>query len=379
MPNSEHFESEEHYENQAKKYRRFAQRKNDMEQQQNPSMFSIFNDSYLNEFKLFYALFGKIPSAFTIGGLILEKAVTFFEKEYQPQIQEELFLNFYSRNKKAYLTDERMFLLKNGLLITFNDRDTCRVLGSPPDRTFTQELTNQLLKFKIREQGTQYKINLLTQSRYEGITTEQLKINRVKLDIHANYNDDFAEAHETITKRLNQKNDKGLVILHGLPGTGKTSYLRFLTGKIRKKIFFLQPHIAAHITDPEFVSILIQNPNSVLIIEDAENILMNREDTGNSVVSILLNLADGLLSDCLNLQIICTFNTSISNIDEALLRKGRLIAKYEFGKISAEKAKQLSEKLGFQTQITEPMTLAEIYNQTEKQFHQPKEKRKIGF
>lgn len=369
----------EHYENEARKYRRFAQRKNDMEHQQNPSMLAIFNDSYLNEFKLFYALFGKIPSAFTIGGLILEKAVTFFEKEYQSQIQEELFLNFYSRNKKTYLTDERMFLLKNGLLVTFNDRDTCRVLGSPPDRTFTQELTNQLLKFKIREQGTQYKINLLTQSRYEGITTEQLKINRVKLDIQANYNDDFTEAHETITKRLNQKNDKGLVILHGLPGTGKTSYLRFLTGKIRKKIFFLQPHIAAHITDPEFVSILIQNPNSVLIIEDAENILMNREDTGNSVVSILLNLADGLLSDCLNLQIICTFNTSISNIDEALLRKGRLIAKYEFGKISAEKAQQLSEKLGFQTQISEPMTLAEIYNQTEKQFHQPKEKRKIGF
>ena len=127
------------------------------------------------------------------------------------------------------------------------------------------------------------------------------------------------------------------------------------------------------------MSILIQNPNSVLIIEDAENILMNREDTGNSVVSILLNLADGLLSDCLNLQIICTFNTSISNIDEALLRKGRLIAKYEFGKISAEKAQQLSANLGFQTVITEPMTLAEIYNQSEKQFHNPKEKRKIGF
>ena len=86
----------EHYENEARKYRRFAQRKNEMEQQQNPSMLAVFNDSYLNEFKLFYALFGKIPSAFTIGGLILEKAVSFFEKEYQSEIQEELFLNFYS-------------------------------------------------------------------------------------------------------------------------------------------------------------------------------------------------------------------------------------------------------------------------------------------
>ncbi|MFN8356434.1 MAG: AAA family ATPase [Spirosomataceae bacterium] len=368
----------EFYDNETKKYRRFAQRRHEMDTV-NPSLLAVFNDSYINEFKLYYALFGQIPSAFTMGGLVLDKAVEFFEKEYQADIQQELFLNFYSRQKKTFITDERMFLLKNGMLVTFNDRDTCRMLGNPPDKEFVHTLTQKLTKFKIREQGTQYKINLLAQSRYEGITTEPLKISRVKLDIKANYNDDFEPIHEIITRRLNQKNDKGLIILHGLPGTGKTSYLRFLTGKIRKKIFFLQPHIAAHITDPEFINILIQNPNSVLIIEDAENILMNREETGNSVVSVLLNLADGLLSDCLNLQIICTFNTAISNIDEALLRKGRLIAKYEFGKLTAEKAAHLSASIGFSNPVSEPMTLAEIYNQQEMHFHNLKEKRKIGF
>ena len=65
-------------------------------------------------------------------------------------------------------------------------------------------------------------------------------------------------------------------------------------------------------------------------------------------------------------QIIATFNCDLTKIDSALLRKGRLIANYEFGKLDIESSKILSEKLGYPgDQITEPMTLAEIYNQSE--------------
>jgi hypothetical protein len=43
-------------------------------------------------------------------------------------------------------------------------------------------------------------------------------------------------------------------------------------------------------------------------------------------------------------------------VDSALMRKGRLIAKYEFGKLSIDKAQQLSNHLGFDKVITTPMT-----------------------
>lgn len=362
-----------------KKYLRFGRDDSNGADPNPHLMASAFNQSYLNDYKLYYALFNEIPSAFAINGIMLDKAVVFFKKEYGELIIKDFFVELFSPTQKKYIVDEHFYLLNNRHLIAFNDRETCRIITDAPDRAFIEKLTQQIRQFRIREQGHQYKINLITQSRYEGITTEPLKINRIKLNIRANYNDDFWDIHQIIEKRLNHKNDKGLVILHGLPGTGKTSYLRYLTGRVKKKIFFLQPHIAAHITDPEFVSILVSNPNSVLIIEDAENILMNREATGNSVVSILLNLADGLLSDCLNLQIVCTFNTSISNIDDALLRKGRLIAKYEFGKLTLEKTRQLSAQLGFETDLSEPMTLAEVYNQQERSFGPSKEQRKIGF
>jgi hypothetical protein len=55
-------------------------------------------------------------------------------------------------------------------------------------------------------------------------------------------------------------------------------------------------------------------------------------------------------------------------VDSALMRKGRLIAKYEFGKLGVEKAQRLSRHLGFDRIITMPMTVAEISNQHEKEF-----------
>lgn len=121
-------------------------------------------------------------------------------------------------------------------------------------------------------------------------------------------------------------------------------------------------------TNPDLITVLIENPNSIFVIEDAENIVVDRERNGASPVSALLNISDGLLSDCLNIQIICSFNTDISKVDSALLRRGRLIAQYEFKALEVTKAQALSYKLGFDSIINRPMTLTEIYNQEERDF-----------
>jgi negative regulator of sigma E activity len=61
------------------------------------------------------------------------------------------------------------------------------------------------------------------------------------------------------------------------------------------------------------------------------------------------------------------------------MRKGRLIAKYEFKELAVEKAQLLSNKLGFDTNINSPMTLTSIYNQDEKDFQQSRKSNPIGF
>ncbi|MBK6834485.1 MAG: hypothetical protein IPG89_09500 [Bacteroidetes bacterium] len=61
------------------------------------------------------------------------------------------------------------------------------------------------------------------------------------------------------------------------------------------------------------------------------------------------------------------------------MRKGRLIAKYEFKELEIEKAQQLSNKLGFDTNINSSMTLTSIYNQDEKDFQQSRKPNPIDF
>jgi hypothetical protein len=193
-----------------------------------------------------------------------------------------------------------------------------------------------------------------------------MEVKRTRLDIDLYYEDDFKETDEVIRKRLNKSNDKGIVLLHGIPGSGKTTYLRHLIGKIRKRVLFLSPSVAGTLTSPDFIQLLMDNPNTVLVIEDAENVIMDRRHHSGSSVANLLNISDGLLADCLNIQLICTFNSSLSLVDSALMRKGRLIARYEFGKLNIAKAQRLSQHLGFDTPIDKPMTIAEITNPHEK-------------
>jgi len=230
---------------------------------------------------------------------------------------------------------------------------------------FVNECTALMKGFKEKQRRKPLEMNLIIRGR-NGLELRSLEVKRTKLDLDLFYEDDFKEVDATINKRLNNNKDKGIVLLHGLPGTGKTTYLRYLIGKIKKRVLFVSPNIAGDITNPDFIQLLVSNPNSVLIIEDAENVIMDRKLSNNALVSNLLNISDGLLADFLNVQLICTFNNSLTLVDNALLRKGRLIAKYEFGKLGINKSQSLSKHFGFDTVINEPMTIAEIANQHEK-------------
>lgn len=240
-----------------------------------------------------------------------------------------------------------------------------------------EHLIDGINQFKILEEDRPKLLILVSENR--GIETKERYINKVELDVDLNYNSDFHTVDQLIRKRLNEPRDKGIVLLHGKPGTGKTTYIRYLTAQLDKKILLLSPEIAAQATSPKLIQILLDNVNSILVIEDAEQLLQDRGAQRNSAISGLLNMADGLLADVLNIQIICTFNTDISKIDSALLRKGRLIAKYEFKELSLEKSRTLSRHLGFESKIEKPMLLTDIYNQSEGGFESGVETRKIGF
>jgi len=200
----------------------------------------------------------------------------------------------------------------------------------------------------------------------------------MRLSIANNYNDDFELINERIIRTLN-KEDKGLYLLHGNPGCGKTSYIKYLTTKTKKRIIYLHNEMIHWLTDPTFLSFIKKHPDSILIIEDAERILLSRSETHNSPVSALLNLSDGILGDMLKLQIICTFNCELKLIDEALLRKGRLKIKYEFKELNKDKAMRILAKQNIHVRLTNDIPLCDVYNYMEENYSKPKVAKKIGF
>jgi ATP-dependent 26S proteasome regulatory subunit len=232
----------------------------------------------------------------------------------------------------------------------------------------------------VQDSKIKSKISLVTTTR-AGLGTVEQNIKPTNIDIPLNYGEGFVKIHEKIVSRLNEDKGKGLVLLHGLPGTGKTNYIRHLCGQLNKEIIFIPPFMADSIASPDFITFLLEHTNSILVIEDAEKVVLDRDGDGSSRqgVSNLLNITDGLLSDCLSIQIIATFNTSRDRIDKALLRKGRLIAEWKFDALSVEDSNKLLKSIGREDVSDKPMTLTEIYNMDEEVNVVQEERRSIGF
>ena len=188
-------------------------------------------------------------------------------------------------------------------------------------------------------------------------------------DIEKQYNDDFVGANAIIDTFIKNKEKSGLIILHGEKGTGKTTYIRnVISNNPTSKFVFVPANMIRLLGEPSFGNFLMSMKDSIIILEDCEDVIRTRKSSmsSSSAVSLLLNMGDGLLSDELNLKFICTFNENISNIDDALLRKGRLACKYEFKELETEKANKLLATLYKDRDplptTNKPMTLADIYN-----------------
>jgi hypothetical protein len=331
---------------------------------------SIFDSGFLDGKTLYLYCFNAIPSANYIGSIDGEKAFEMIKEKFKHLIKSIHTYRSYDGKLKKYEFDETFIILNNNCILEF-DTWFCQNYHNGTQDEFVNECTTLMKVFKERQRRKPLEINLISRGR-NGLELKQLEVKRTKLDLDIFYEDDFKQVNEIISKRLNKDKDKGIVLLHGLPGTGKTTYLRYLIGKIKKRILFVSPSVAGDITSPDFIQLLVSNPNSVLVIEDAENVIMDRKISGNASVSNLLNVSDGLLADFLNVQLICTFNNSLTLADSALLRKGRLIAKYEFGKLSIAKSQALSNHLGYSTVIDRPMTIAEIANPNDIEVKQEK-------
>lgn len=204
--------------------------------------------------------------------------------------------------------------------------------------------------------------------------TNYYDFKEIDVNIDKNYNDDIP--YDKMVEILNREESAELLLFYGEPGTGKSTLIKKFISDIPDKDFiFMDGTLLANVQQDRLMSYFMECQDAIFIFEDCEKILLDRNQNYNPTMSILLNLTDGIISDVLNIKIICTFNSPLNKIDSALLRKGRLTLKYEFKKLTKEKVKKLlPDEI-----IKEDMSLADIYNFKEENDFSKKQQSKIGF
>ena len=314
---------------------------------------------------------------------------------YDPKISDYLVdklgftqdVNIFSSNRRydlssqsLYVNQEKQIMIRlNGNVV--KDKDPLVQLDIAYD--FKKgKLEEQLPMDEIKTfERKRKKSNIqLVKSEMGHMDTEEYDLAVPQMDLELNYGIEFSKVHKVIVDKLNENNGKGIILLHGDPGTGKTSYIKHLTSLITDKdILFIPPSMAEMLSEPSIIPFLMDHKNSILIIEDAERVISDREGNGSPAgVSNILNLTDGILGDCLSIQIVATFNMKREKIDQALLRKGRLIAEHKFSKLNAEETNKLLKHIKKDHEVTEGMTLADIYN-IDVELIKTSNKSKIGF
>lgn len=326
------------------------------------SSFNLYDDnnSYINQYRLFHAYFGAIPNVKIIRKIEGNQIREFIKSDMLDQVAVEHYAQEYEHEKGKIDYDDQFFLLKNDILINLYNH-TVYLLFEPRLETEANALFEKFKKFVTKPKKKTTEISLIINARH-GLDTKEVEVKKPNLNFDLHYNDDFKSIHKTILKQLRKPKSNGLFLFHGKPGTGKSTYIKYLMHQQNKQVIFLSPNMAGSLDNMNLTEFLMDTPNCVLVIEDAEDLIISRDNFHNSKLSFILNLTDGILGDSLGIQIIATFNTDLKNIDKALLRKGRLSSIYEFKELSTEKSNILLQKIGQTKTVSVPTSLANLFN-----------------
>ncbi len=285
----------------------------------------------------------------------------------------------YNKKEKRYSIDWYLLIQNQKIILNINQdtiKDLKEIQFRPEDVIAIEEVPVEDLEkiFKIAEESLveivpdeKHYIHIVSSVPRDGLRLNKYEIKKPQIqDLELYYGHGFQKKHEEFVKRIQEKNRSGIFIFHGLTGSGKTNYIRYLISQTRSETnyIFYPMTLLRELADPQLITFISDYQNAVLIIEESEETVQAREQGKSDKLSIanLLNISDGLLSDVLNLKIISTFNTDIRNLDRALLREGRLLGIHKFDKIPAENANRIAKINKLSKNFDDPVTLAQIFN-----------------
>lgn len=289
----------------------------------------------------------------------------------------------YKNEGYGYVIDERM------TLSLYKNDETVTITWA----TFDEELNKKfqgLFKDKILPKISAGRVYTLTKTS-DGLDLVSLGKASNELE-RGNYEDRVLADYDHVISDFKSTDPCGrLVLLNGPPGTGKTYLIKGLLSSVQNALFILvPPNLVGQFSNPEFIPSLLDLKNhqsgkrgpTIMLIEDADDILVPRGGDNMDSISGCLNLTDGIMGHLIDLRIVASTNAKKRTIDDALLRPGRMCKQIEVGHLSNKTALSVFKRLtGRDVEFDQRnYTLAEVYAKARAEGWAPqKAKQEMGF
>ena len=198
-------------------------------------------------------------------------------------------------------------------------------------RDYNYKLEQDKVKIYVNNDWDWYKVECQTPRK---LNTVILK-NKLQYEVL----DDIKE----FFKKENWYNKMGIpyrrgYLLHGCPGTGKTSLVKALAGELDIPIYIL--NISKDMKQDQFQRLISDvPPKSIIVIEDVDCLFTKKgkmDKKYNITFKTILNAIDGIISPYGTLLFLTT-NHKLK-LDNALIRPGRIDRQYKIDKMDKEQA-----------------------------------------
>lgn len=342
------------------------------------------DDSNLNDFLYCWDIFKSRPNKIVIHNTYSTKPFSKIVSDYA--IEKNVFTEIIPNDNEFTINDKIISNLGDDVYLSYvvidRNQDNSIITdivffyksneSSKKVQSIIEELNDCLVDFCEEETNNLNTIALSTQS---GLEIEPIELNDDFENFDHYYSSSTNKSIEKLIKKI-KKSDKGLSILYGERGTGKTSVINYIASKLDRIVIFIPNNLIEHtINNPDFRKFIKKFHKPVIVLDDCETTLSDFYNRTNLTTSNILQMVDGFLSDTMEVNVICIFNTDDEDdIDEALLECNGLIDVIEFEYLSSEEAEELSRVTGGNKKYKNKTRLVDIIKK-----RSSNDQKKIGF